>query len=129
MYMLGYTAAYGSVVPGQAQKIRKLITLSTPHMGAPLGDWYKELDPPGMFYCPPYGFGFIWEGTHEPFKDEYEYILNEIRSAKSLRSDAFAYGEGARQFAVNNNPVLDELNASQTARRGQPAKRILLPGR
>jgi pimeloyl-ACP methyl ester carboxylesterase len=128
MYMLGYTAADGSVVPGQAQKIRKLITLSTPHMGAPLGDWYKELDPPGMFDCPPYGFGFIWEGTHEPFKDEYEYILNEIRSAKSLRSDAFAYGEGARQLAVNNNPVLDELNAKQRAVGNQQNEFYFLAG-
>ena len=46
-------------------------------------------------------------------RDEYEYILRLIRSGLGLRSDALTYGEGARQLATLNNPVLDELNARQ----------------
>ncbi|MFH2038675.1 MAG: hypothetical protein ABIJ65_04495 [Chloroflexota bacterium] len=113
LYMLGYTSPDGSAVPGQAQNVRKLITLSTPHQGSTLGDWYSELDPPNMFYCPAYGFGLIKEGTHEPYKDEYDHALNVIRSKMGLRSDALTFGEGVRQLATLNNPVLDDLNARQ----------------
>jgi pimeloyl-ACP methyl ester carboxylesterase len=128
LYMLGYTAPDGSAVPGQAQKVRKLITLSTPHLGSPLGDWYTELDPPNMFYCPPYGLGLIKEGTHEPYKDEYEHVLNYIRSEKGLRSDALTYGEGARQLATLKNPVLDELNARQRLVHNQDNEFYFLAG-
>jgi len=116
LYMLGYTAPDGSAVLGQGQNIRKLITLSTPHLGSPLGDWYAELDPPGMFDCSDSFLGpFGASGNHEPYKDEYEYLLDLIRSLFGLRSDALTYGDGARQLATTNNPLLVALNDKQRA--------------
>jgi pimeloyl-ACP methyl ester carboxylesterase len=129
LYMLGYTAPDGSPVTGQAHKVRKLITLSTPHLGSPLGDWYTELDPPGMFDCSGLTFGVSdWKGSHEPYKDEYEYILNKIRSGMGLRSDALTFGEGARQLSTIKNPILDALNAKQRSVGNQQTEFYFLAG-
>ena len=129
LYMLGYTATDGSAVPGQGQNIRKLITLSTPHLGSPLGDWYVELDPPGMFDCPGLTIGVSdWEGSHTPYKDEYEYILKKIRTKMGLRSDALAYGKGAHQLSTMNNLVLDALNDKQRSVGNQQNEFYFLAG-
>ena len=116
LYMLGYTDKSGRPVAGKLGQIRKLITLGTPHLGSTLGDWYAELDPPGMFECSGITFGVSdWKGSHEPYKDEYEYLLKYIREAKGLKDDALKYGVGARQLSVHSNPIIDPLNKAQRA--------------
>jgi pimeloyl-ACP methyl ester carboxylesterase len=115
-YMLfGYMDSNGQVIgPGQAAKVRKLITLDTPHAGSHVADWYVDFMDNDYVAC----------GT-DPKKfdkntvtdNELEWFLNTIRSKVGMQSDGLEFGEAVRQMQTpgRNGSIIDKLRSQNAA--------------
>ena len=111
----GYMDARGQVVgPGQAAKVRKLITLDTPHAGSHVADWYVDFMRTRYVVC----------GTDPNLFDpqcvtdnELEWFLDYIRSMAQLPRDGLAFGEAVRQLQTAGRPgsIVDELRRGQSS--------------
>jgi pimeloyl-ACP methyl ester carboxylesterase len=118
LYIAGYTDVWGQQVPGHAAKVRKLITLATPHKGTPFADWY---------------YGIAWEvssgASHtrldgtltqlqitQPNVDE---VVEAVRKKKGLDPPGLEYGKAVEQMRPSSptgpNPLLDDLAAREGA--------------
>jgi len=122
MYILGY----GSIPP-HPNKVRKLITLDTPHQGSLVANWYTgfiENDywiEPGLPNCPYCNEPCIEPGlpnsstseeTDEVFIEALKYdetkvtyselnwFLRTIREKKKLQDGALTFGQAVRQMQV-----------------------------
>ena len=98
LYMQGYNDPYGQQVPGQGAKVRKLITLDTPHTGSPLADWYSTFAP-------------SLTTQSDPSKEELDWVISRVRQSRGMSPPALEYGEAVSQLRTDSL-LLRELGAS-----------------
>ena len=111
----GYMDANGQVVgPGQAAKVRKLITLDTPHAGSHVADWYVDFMSQRYVVC----------GTQAELFDpqrvtdnELKWFLGYMRTMAQLPSDGLAFGKAVEQLQTAGRPgsIVDELRKGQSS--------------
>ena len=110
----GYLDSKGQVIgPGQAAKVRKLITLDTPHAGSHVADWYVDFINQRYLAC-----GDNW-GSFDRTKvtdNELKWFLNIIRSHTGMPSDGLEFGEAVKQLQTPGRPgsIIDELLRGQS---------------
>jgi len=113
--LYGYMDARGQVVgPGQAAKVRKLITLDTPHAGSHVADWYVDFMAQRYVVC-----GTDWGlfDREHVTDNELKWFLGFMRSMAKLPSDGLAFGEAVEQLQTAGRPgsIVDELRRGQSS--------------
>ncbi|MBC7248825.1 MAG: hypothetical protein H5T62_00945 [Anaerolineae bacterium] len=108
-----YIVGDGQSIPPHPDKVRRLITLSTPHGGSPVADWYSDLIANRRVVC-----------DSDPSKlekakvteNEINWFIEEIRERAELAPGALEFGEAVRQMQTRGNPgsIIDLLTARQT---------------
>jgi pimeloyl-ACP methyl ester carboxylesterase len=103
---VGYQDNTGKTIGPQADRVRKLITLATPHAGSHVANWYCELenDCPDNDYakaeiqnCPPYD-------PEHVTRSEVDWFLGWVRNREGMRSDALSYGQAVRELQTAYRP-------------------------
>jgi len=113
-YMLfGYMDSNGQVIGPGAAKVRKLITLDTPHAGSHVADWYVDFINQNYLVC-----GKNW-GSFDRNKvtdNELKWFLNIIRSNVGMPSDGLEFGEAVKQMQTPGRPgsIVNELRSGQS---------------
>ena len=98
-------------LPGDGDKVLKLITLGTPHQGSSLASWYAEWKPAK--------FTNTTDPSMQDFRDLQTYIMTflDIKSWKEeshkVRSDIFEFGPAVLDMKPEGNIFLDNLNKFQ----------------
>ena len=115
-YMLfGYMDSNGQVIgPGQAAKVRKLITLDTPHAGSHVADWYVDFMDNDYVVCKDDPKKF---DKNKVTDNELRWFLNTIRSKVGMQSDGLEFGEAVRQMQTpgRNGSIIDKLRSQNAA--------------
>lgn len=110
----GYMDSIGQVIgPGQVAKVRKLITLDTPHAGSHVADWYTDFITHRYVECGTDGAKF---DINKVTEHELEWFLDIIRDKENLPSDGLEFGEAVRQLQTPGRPgsIIDELLRGQS---------------
>jgi len=100
------------LLPGDGDKVLKLITLGTPHQGSSLASWYAEWKPGS--------FNNTTDPSMQDFRDVQTYIMTflDIKSwaeeSHKVRSDIFEFGPAVLDMKPEENTFLDNLNDFQT---------------
>jgi len=106
----GYMDARGQVVgPGQAARVRKLITLDTPHAGSHVADWYVDVMSQRYVAC---GADADLFEPQRVTDNELNWFLGYMRSMAQLPSDGLAFGKAVEQLQTAGRPgsIVDELH-------------------
>ncbi len=90
-----YIVGDGHSLPPHSDKVRKLITLATPHGGSPVADWYTDLMDNRFVRCNGDKSRFSPELVTE---NELEWLLNYVRRQEGLAPDALTFGPAVRQM-------------------------------
>lgn len=100
-----------STLPGDLDRVFKLVTIATPHRGSHVADWYASWNPDAL------------RGDTKPSRSDYEQLMTAARLAGGLRNDALTYGAAVHGLRATDNPFLEALEREQRAR-GQAHLRV-----
>lgn len=118
-YYLERTAQALHPVTGQS-RVRKLITLNTPHMGSSLADWYTAFHEYQQVDCASLQGGL--PPLDKMTENEYQWLLGWLREKAGMADNpiALSFGEAVRQLQTpgKNGSIYAELNPSKAARAG-----------
>ena len=108
-----YIVGDGQSIPPHSDKVRRLITLGTPHGGSPVADWYADLIVNRSVVCDSDPTRFDETKVTE---NEINWFIGEIRERAGLGPGALEFGEAVRQMQTRGNPgsILDLLIARQS---------------
>ena len=108
-----YIVGDGQSIPPHPDKVRRLVTLSTPHGGSPVADWYSDLIANRSVVCDSDPTKFDKTKVTE---NEINWFIREIRRRAGLAPGALEFGEAVRQMQTRGNPgsIVDLLTARQT---------------
>jgi len=107
-----YIVGDGQSVPAHPDKVRKLVTLGTPHGGSSVADWYTDLMDNGSVDCHDPS-GYVPEKVT---RGEMEWLISIVRWFKKLGPDALEFGEAVRQLQTKGHPgsIVDVITARQS---------------
>jgi len=108
-----YIVGDGQSIPPHPDKVRKLITLGTPHGGSPVADWYSNLIANRSVACDSNTKKF---DKTKVTRNEINWFIGYIRTKVGLAPGALEFGEAVRQMQAKGNPgsIIDLLTARQT---------------
>ncbi len=97
----------GQSVSAHPDVVRKLITLSTPHGGSIVADWYTDLMDNGSVDCYD-ASGYVPEKVT---RNEIRWFMDFVRARADMSADALAFGEAVRQLQTRGQPgsIIDVL--------------------
>lgn len=116
-YLEKYIASYDFMA--SASKVRKLITMNTPHEGSQVADWYTDYYENNLIDCakvigsqPP---------VHMVTNNEYDWLIKELKSnAKMVKPDALRFGPAVRQLQSvgRSGSIFNELHKKSILNKG-----------
>jgi pimeloyl-ACP methyl ester carboxylesterase len=90
-----YIVGDGGSLPAHPDKVRKLVTLATPHGGSSVADWYTDFMDNRFVRCQGDKARFVAERVTE---NEVEWFLGYVRREVGLKPDALTFGPAVRQM-------------------------------
>ncbi len=96
-----YIVGDGKSISPHPDRVRRLVTLATPHGGSHVADWYTDLIANRSVVCDGDPERFVESKVTE---NEINWFIAEIRKRADLASDALEFGEAVRQMQTAGNP-------------------------
>ncbi len=98
-----------ATLPGDGDKVLKLITLATPHQGSAMADWYADWNPA------------LFTDRTDPSQGDFDTLRAQLRmlaklqdpGGGELRQDILEFGPAVQALRTTRNKFLDDLNRDQ----------------